>query len=246
MTAQSWIRQILQKRRIPFSEVHHPEGYTSQEVAQRTHVSGHRVAKVVIVIADGRPVELVLPATRHVVIDRVRKALPAREVRLATEHEMERYFADVEPGAIPPLRHRQWHDVPVIMDEAMKVDGDFLIQAGTHTDAVWLRFDDWFKLVTPRVERFSAEGDVLHPTDGRRKQSVDSKHLPSDAWLPQFLGNLLAVLHLQAKEIERLSAHVEQQTDRRLEASKMPLVISELSAMQTAVKDQTAHHQPTA
>lgn len=244
MTAQSWIRQILHKRRIPFSEVHHPEGYTSQEVAQRTHVSGHRVAKVVIVIADGRPVELVLPATRHVVIDRVRKALPAREVRLATEHEMEHYFADVEPGAIPPLRHRQWHDVPVIMDEAMKVDGDFLIQAGTHSDAVWLKFDDWFKLVTPRVERFSGEGDVARSAACRERHGANSKGLSSEAWLQPFLDNLLAVLHLQAKEIERLSAHVEQHTDRLLEASNMPLVISELSALQAGVKDRTAHNQP--
>lgn len=242
MTAQSWIRQILHKRRIPFSEVHHPAAFTSQEVAQRVHVSGHRVAKVVIVVADGRPVELVLPATRHVVIDRVRKVLAARDVRFATEHEIERYFADVEPGTIPPLRRPQWHDVPVIMDEAMKVDGDFLIQAGTHTDAVWLRFDDWFKLVTPRVERFSAEGDVPYPATCCERHSADPKGLPAEAWLPEFLDNLLVVLHLQAKEIERLSTHVEQQTKRLLEASKMPLVISELSALQAAVKDRTAHN----
>ena len=42
---------------IPFEEMHHPEAYTGQKVAQRAqHFSGHRVAKVVVVMADGRPV----------------------------------------------------------------------------------------------------------------------------------------------------------------------------------------------
>jgi Ala-tRNA(Pro) deacylase len=238
MTAQNWVRQILHKRRISFQEVHHAEGFTSQEVARQTHVSGHRLAKVVIAMADGLPVELVLPATRHVVMDRLRKVLNAHDVRFATEHEIERYFADVQPGAIPPLPHRQWHEVPVIMDEAMKVDGDLLIQAGTHSDAVRLPFDDWFKLVKPRVEQFSAEGDVTRNTSARRSPNRGVDGVPQEAWLLQFLDDLLAVLHLQAKEIERLSAHVEQHTDRLLEESKMPLVVSELSALHADIKDR--------
>ncbi|HWB12154.1 MAG TPA: YbaK/EbsC family protein [Pirellulales bacterium] len=238
MTAQNWIRQILHKRRIPFQEVHHAEGFTSQDVARQTHMSGRRVAKVVIAMADGLPVELVLPATRHVVMDRLRKVLNAHDVRFATEHEIERCFADVEPGSIPPLPHRQWHEVPVIMDEAMKVDGELLIQAGTHTDAVRLQFDDWFKLVKPRVEQFSAEGDVTRISSARRAPPNEANSLPQETWLLQFLTDLLAVLHLQAKEIERLSAHVEQHTDRLLEESKMPLVVSELSALHADVKDR--------
>jgi hypothetical protein len=36
------------------------------------------------------------------------------------------------------------------------VDGDILFQAGTHFDAVRMRFADWFALVQPRVEHFTA------------------------------------------------------------------------------------------
>jgi len=38
-------------------------------------------------------------------------------------------------------------------------------------------------------------------------------------------------LHQQAKEIERLSTHVERHTDRLLQPSEMSLVVSELSAL---------------
>jgi hypothetical protein len=39
------------------------------------------------------------------------------------------------------------------------------------------------------------------------------------AALHQFLSTLLDALHLQAKEIERLTSHVEQQTDAMLTPS---------------------------
>jgi Ala-tRNA(Pro) deacylase len=151
---------MLERRGIPFEELHHPEVYTAQEVAQREHVSGHRVAKVVVVIADGRPVELILPASRHVNLDRVRTVLHAQELRLATEEEMERSFTDCEVGAIPALRH--WKDVDVLMDRSLNVEGDILFQAGTHADAVRLNFRDWYEMVNPQVATFSEPGEVAH------------------------------------------------------------------------------------
>lgn len=153
MNAPGWVRKLLQSRGIPFEELHHPDAYTAQQVAQHEHFTGHRVAKVVVALADDKPVELILPATRRVDLDRVRELLGARNVRLATEAEMEKIFTDCETGAIPPLRH--WQDVEVLMDASMDVGvGDILFQAGTHHDAVRLSFRDWFDLVNPRVEEF--------------------------------------------------------------------------------------------
>jgi Ala-tRNA(Pro) deacylase len=149
----SWIRNLLRQRGVPYHELHHPEAFTAQELAQREHVSGHRVAKVVIVLADGRPIELVLPASRRVVLERVRDLLGATDVRLAQENEIEKSFSDCEVGAVPPLRH--WKDVDVLMDASMQIEGEILFQAGTHRDAVRLRFEDWFQIVNPRVGNFS-------------------------------------------------------------------------------------------
>ncbi len=160
MGTASWIRKALEQRGIPFEELHHPEAYTAQEVAQREHFSGHRVAKVVVAMADARPVELVLPASRHVDLDRVRTVLHARTVRLATEAEMEKYFADCEVGALPALRH--WKGVDVLMDRTLAAEGDILFQAGTHADAVRLNFRDWYEMVNPQVATFSEPAEVAH------------------------------------------------------------------------------------
>jgi Ala-tRNA(Pro) deacylase len=160
MATPSWIEKMLKMRGITFEELHHTDAYTAQEVAQREHISGHRVAKVVVVMADDRPVELVLPASRHVDLDRVRHILNATEVRLATEEEMEKYFTDCELGAIPPLRH--WKDADVLMDRTLNVEGDILFQAATHADAVRLRFRDWYEMVDPQVATFSEPAELAH------------------------------------------------------------------------------------
>ncbi len=160
MATPIWIRKTLELYGVPFVELHHPEAYTAQRVAQQEHVSGHRVAKVVVVMADGRPVELILPASRHVNLERVRAVLHADDIRLATEAEMEKYFADCDVGAVPPLRH--WQDVDVLMDRSLNVDGDIVMQAGTHADAIRMRFRDWYEMVNPQVASFSDPGDVIH------------------------------------------------------------------------------------
>jgi Ala-tRNA(Pro) deacylase len=153
MAIATWVREELNQRSIPFEELIHPEAYTAQRVAQHEHVSGRRVAKVVCVMADGKPYELVLPANRRVQLDWVRTLLRAREIRLATEDELQRFFSDCELGAIPALRH--WNGVDVIMDGYLETSGDILILGGTHCDAVRMRFDDWFQMVQPRVELLS-------------------------------------------------------------------------------------------
>lgn len=160
MATPFWIRKTLELRGIPFEELHHPEAYTAQQVAQREHFSGHHVAKVVVVMVDGRPVELILPASRHVNLDRVRQVLGASQVRLASEEEMTKFFTDCEVGAVPALRH--WQGVEVLMDRALQAEGDILFQAGTHADAIRLNFQDWYEMVHPQVATFSESDEAAH------------------------------------------------------------------------------------
>jgi len=161
MSSATWIRDELERHFIPYEERQHAEAYTAQQVAEEEHVSGHRVAKVVCVMADGRPHELVLPASRRVRLDWVGQLLGAREIRLATEDEVGRFFTECELGAIPALRH--WDDVEVIMDGYLSCEDDIFILGGTHRDALRVGFDDWFEMVNPRVELLGEENDIQAP-----------------------------------------------------------------------------------
>jgi Ala-tRNA(Pro) deacylase len=160
MATPMWIRKMLQLRGIPFEELHHSTAYTAQQVAEREHFSGNRVAKVVVVMVEGRPVELILPASRYVDLERVGTLLHTRDVRLAREDELEQYFTECEVGAIPALRH--WKGVEVLMDNSLNVEGEILFQAGTHEDAVRLNFNDWYQLVIPRTATFCERAELAH------------------------------------------------------------------------------------
>jgi Ala-tRNA(Pro) deacylase len=161
MSTATWVRDELDRWGICYEESQHAEAFTAQEVAQREHISGHRVAKVVCVLADGWPCELVLPASRRVRLDWVARLLGADTVRLATEDQLTEYFPDCEPGALPALRY--WEGVEVIADGHLKTDGDIMIMGGTHRDAVRMNFDDWFNLVQPRIELLSEPDHGHHP-----------------------------------------------------------------------------------
>jgi Ala-tRNA(Pro) deacylase len=162
MAVMTWIEEMLDQRGLSYEELAHREVFTAQEVAQREHVSGHRMAKVVAVMADDRVVALVVPASRRVILDQVRECLGAKRVRLASEAEMSKCFTDCELGAIPPLRH--WGDVEVLMDTSMTVDGDILLQAGTHRDVIRMNYKDWFTLVNPRVGAFTEPEESAVPS----------------------------------------------------------------------------------
>jgi Ala-tRNA(Pro) deacylase len=153
MPTPSWIKNVLETRGVAYEELHHRVAFTAQEVAQSEGISGRCLAKVVVVLADGRPVELILPASRRVALGRVQKLLRADALRLASEAEMDKIFIDCETGAIPPLRH--WKDVTVLMDASLLSAADLVFQAGTHEDAIRLKFQDWLALVNPRVEYFA-------------------------------------------------------------------------------------------
>ena len=102
MATAAWIKSMLDLRDVPYEELRHRAAPTAIGLARREHVRRHCVAKVVLVLADWKPVELILPADRRVVLGRVGRLLGASEVRLATEAEMDRIITECETGAIPP------------------------------------------------------------------------------------------------------------------------------------------------
>lgn len=153
MATQHWVRQALQAHEVPFQELHHGLAFTAQHLAEVGHISGRQVAKVVVVMADERPVETVLPASRILDFNLLRGVLDCQECRLATEVEISQRFNDCEIGAIPPMR--RWPGIELLMDASLESDDDIIFAAGTHRDAIRMNFGDWASLVVPRVANFS-------------------------------------------------------------------------------------------
>src|SRR3970040_1726872 len=79
------LEAYLRENKVPYQSQHHAVAYTAQEVAASEHIPGRMLAKVVMVLADGKLSMLVLPAPARVDLDKAAAALGAKEVRLAPE-----------------------------------------------------------------------------------------------------------------------------------------------------------------
>ncbi len=161
------IQHYLQRNRVRYERYWHPRAVTAQELAEALHVSGWRVAKSVIILADRQPWLFVVPAAGSVDLHKVRDILGARTVRLATEDEFSHRFAECELGAEPPFG--ELYGIPVAVDEVLSLNERVLFRAGSHEEALEIRFQDFATLEWPLVASFIQEHRPQAVTEpGRR------------------------------------------------------------------------------
>jgi Ala-tRNA(Pro) deacylase len=149
------LKEYLGKEGVAYTVDEHPARYTAQELAQIEHVSGRLIAKVVMVVADGKPVMVVVPGIVKVDLGVVREALGAEEVRLALEEEFGHLFPDCEVGAMPPFGNL--YGVPVLVDAALARDPVILFNAGSHRRTMTMTYADYARLVMPATGAFAKE-----------------------------------------------------------------------------------------
>ncbi|MGH2687462.1 MAG: aminoacyl-tRNA deacylase [Actinomycetota bacterium] len=154
-TCRQRLEEYFIQNDVGFAEQHHPTAYTAQEVAASDHISGRILAKVVMVWADGGLAMLVVPATKRVDLAKAATALGAADPRLAHEEEFTELFPDCEPGAMPPFGNL--YGVPVYADRALAENLNLVLQAGTHTETMGIRFEDYERLARPVLADLTAD-----------------------------------------------------------------------------------------
>ncbi|HZQ94223.1 MAG TPA: YbaK/EbsC family protein [Candidatus Sulfotelmatobacter sp.] len=145
----SKLRQFLDSQHIKYLVISHSLAYTAQGVAALAHVSGKKLAKTVILKVDGVLAMVVVPASSHVDLDRVRALTGGRAVEIATEREFQNAFPDCELGAMPPFGNL--YDMPVYADETLAGNEEITFSAGTHRELVRMSWEDMLRLVNPTV-----------------------------------------------------------------------------------------------
>ncbi len=148
------IRDFLSSSHVDFRVVTHPTAYTAQEEAAAAHVPGREWAKTVVCFADNEPILAVLPAHYAVDFDRLRALTGGAHVRLATEGEMVALYPGCEAGAMPPLG--PLYKQRVFVDASLAEDEDVVFNAGTHVDAVRMRYETLVSLTGAVVATFAS------------------------------------------------------------------------------------------
>ena len=148
------LKIFLDANRIKYQIISHSPAYTAQEIAASAHVPGRMVAKTVRVKLDGQLAMAVLPAHRLVNLQILRDVTGCEQVQFAKEDEFKAKFPECDVGAMPPFGNLYGMDV-FVADELTQ-DEEIVFNACSHTELIRLRFEDFERLVQPRVVSFVA------------------------------------------------------------------------------------------
>jgi Ala-tRNA(Pro) deacylase len=147
------LTEFLDKNKVKYVTITHSTAFTAQEIAALTHIKGKELAKTVIVKLDDAMAMAVLPASYQVDLSLLKAAAGAKKIALATESEFRGRFPECETGAMPPFG--QLYGMPVFADESLTRDTEIAFSAGSHHELIRLPFDDFLRLVQPKIATFA-------------------------------------------------------------------------------------------
>ena len=158
MAIPASISSYLERHGVGYTVIEHPLAYTAQEEAAVAHVPGRDWAKAVVCLVDDQPTLVVVSADQQVDLDRLRGALDASSIRLASEAEMQELYSDCEVGAMPPLG--PLYKQPVVVDRRLTADPEIVFNGGSHREAIRMRYQDFEALTRPVVAEFGIPAAV--------------------------------------------------------------------------------------
>lgn len=152
MAISAQLHAFLQDSRVKYTATKHAVVYTAQEIAAAQHVPGRQLAKCVLVKTNRGPVLAVLPAIHLIDLKKLKTFLRAKTLTIGKEADIKTLFPDVEVGAMSPFGNL--YGVPVVVDRVLGESGEIVFNAGSHTDTITMRYQDFARLAKPKVGAF--------------------------------------------------------------------------------------------
>lgn len=160
MAVSAKLQAFLQAAKVKYTVAKHPMAYTAQEIAAAQHIPGRQLAKCVLAKTDRGPVLAVLPAIHLIDLKKLKTVLGTNTLSIAKEADINAQFPDVEVGAMSPFGNL--YQVPIVVDRTLEAAGEIVFNAGSHTETIKMRYQDFARLATPKV------GGFCHSISGPR------------------------------------------------------------------------------
>ena len=138
------LQQYLDDLHVAYDVTTHKKTGCSSMTAQASHVPDDNLAKGVVLKWGSTYILAVLPASRHVELDKVKEIVDG-PVSLASEQEASEQFPDCEDGAIPVLGVA--YKLPCVVDERLEHRDDIYFEGGDHRTLVHLSGEQFDRLM---------------------------------------------------------------------------------------------------
>jgi len=139
-----------------FELLPHRRTTTAAAEARVLGVLAQGVAKTVIATdEEGAHIRAVVPASAHVSISKLAKAVAARSVALLTEAELVGAYPQFELGAVPPFGGPAGDRV--VIDRSLTNDDHVVFDGGVHDAALRMRTDDLIAVADAQTADIAAD-----------------------------------------------------------------------------------------
>jgi Ala-tRNA(Pro) deacylase len=153
MAISKSIREYLDSHKVSYESLPHSQAFEAREVAHALHIPEAQFAKAIVLRADGRLVMAVLPASHRVSFHHLRERLEVSHLEMAGESELASLCSDCELGAFPPFGRLCGMDVWV--DSELTRSQEIIFNAGTHGEALRMKYADYACVENPHVAMFA-------------------------------------------------------------------------------------------
>ena len=152
MAVTARLQRYLDRQGVPYAVLSHREAFTAHDAAAAAHVSPWQMAKVLVGRDENGFVMAVLPASCNLDVALFRGVTGREHIVLASEGELRELFPDCEVGAMPAFGNL--YGLPVYADRCFATEGEVLLPAGNHREAVRLSWRDFVHAAEPIVTDF--------------------------------------------------------------------------------------------
>ena len=147
------IKALLDENQIEYRTLHHEPTLTSEDSAR---VRGESLAiggKALIIKLDKTFRLFVISAAKKMDSKALKKHFGAKKSRFASREELMQ-MTGLVPGSVPPFG-RPIIDLELYIDESVAENEKIAFNAGSLTDSVIMRTEDYLRVAQPEVIRFS-------------------------------------------------------------------------------------------
>lgn len=138
------LAQYLLDRDVAYELVPHPRTETALASAAASKLPADSVVKAVVLKGGDRFMLALLPASRHIQFDTLRRLLGS-DVAIANEEQVETLFLDCEPGSVPALGAA--YGLNVVVDDSLAQQTDLYFESGDHANLVHISGTHFEKLM---------------------------------------------------------------------------------------------------
>ena len=150
---------MLEKNNIAYEHFSHAHVTTSQDAAQVRNTSLDDAAKAIICKIEKRDgsfefIQAILQASKRIDLKKLKRFLDSKNVALASPDEvLERTGCTI--GSVPPFGIL--FGIKMFVDEDLPKRESIVFSAGTHTDSIQMKPQDYLKVTEPTVLEFKRE-----------------------------------------------------------------------------------------